>query len=311
MNENFQQNEEVTNKSLGKVELKGSNRTVSNTDSEQLTDKVNKTLGVIEIPINRLPTKGAFYPNDMRVFIRPARTAEIKDYSLMDESNPLDINDKINNIISSCVELKGSMRPYSFKDLIEDDKMFISLSIRELTFPKGESVIRMKPLCPHCDNENEFELRTENLLYYEENETLSKYFNSTDKCYDIQTKDFGVIRLSPPRLGTMQIITEYAKSKQANRQKWDKASVQLLPYTNLDWKGLNEKIIMERLISFQGWNPEKFALVFRLVEMMRSGIKQTLKYNCAFCEHELDVNVEIEGGMKSLFIPNNPMDQLV
>jgi hypothetical protein len=311
MNEFDMKNDISAPTRLGKVEMSGSNRTSSKVDKDELNSQVSKTLGVIEILLNRLPTKGMFYSPDMKIYIRPATTAEIKDYSLMNENDPLDINDKINNIISSCVELRGD-RFYSFKDLVEDDKMFIALSIRELTFPKGESVIKLKPLCPHCDFENQFELRTDNLQYYEENKTLSKYFNRNERCFDIATKDFGTIRLSPPKIGVMQIITDYAKNKQMNKQKWDKASIQILPYMGLSWKNLNENTIMEHLISFQGWNVERYSLIFRLVETMKSGIKQTLKFNCNSCEHELDVNVEIEGGMKTLFIPNIRIeDQLI
>lgn len=293
-----------------KFDISNTNRSSKTVDKDEMSDNYNKTLGIIEIPLVNLPTKGIFYNADMRLYIRPAQTAEIKDYSLMDETNPLDINDKINNIISSCVELKGA-KLYSYKELVEDDKMFIALSVRELTFPKGESVIKMRPMCPHCEHENEFELRTENLQYYNENADLSKYFSREDKCYNVRTKDFGVIKLSSPRVGVMQQITEYAKNKQANRQKWDKAYIQILPYLILDWKGLNEKTITETLIGMQSWTPAKFSLLFRLIEMMRNGIKQTLSYNCVKCGHDLDVNVEIEGGMRTLFVPNNTLEQLI
>jgi len=319
MNENDIKNKQVeldidtqeSNSSLGKVDVTRSNRNVTNLTKEELNERVSQSSGKIDLPVHRLPTKGAFYPADIKILIRAAKTAEIKDFSLMDETNALDINEKINNIISLCTEVRGMTRVFSFKDLVEDDKMFLILSIRELTFPKGESVIKLRPLCTQCDFENEFDLRTDNLQYYEENKKLQEYYNAAERKYDIKTKDFGVITLSPPKIGVMQAITDYAKNKQINRQKWDKAAVQLLPYMNMDWKGLNEKVIMEKLISFQNWDVNKFALVFRLVEMMKAGIKQSLQYECANCGHSMDVNVEIEGGMKSLFIPNNPLEQLI
>lgn len=302
---------ENTSSPLGKVDVTKTNRNITNVSKEELNEKVNLSLGKMDLPLHRLPTKGIFYPNDFKIFIRAAKTAEIKDFSLMDETNALDINDKINSILSLCAEVRGSSHLYSFKDIVEDDKMFIVLSIRELTFPKGESVIKLKPLCPQCDFENDFDLRTDNLQYYEENKKLQEYYNAAERKYDVKTKDYGIITLTPPKIGVMQAITDYAKTKQLNRQKWDKAAVQLLPYMNLDWKGLNEKVIMEKLISFQSWDVNKYTLVFRLIELMKAGIKQSLQYACGNCGHLMDVNVEIEGGMKSLFIPNDPFNQLV
>ena len=287
---------------LGKVEVKPmTNRKVTNVGDEGMKEITDQRRG-IPVDLKRLPSKGAFYPHGSRIFVKSAKTSEIKDFSLMDEDNPLDINDKLNNILSSCTTVMLGGRNGSYKDLLEDDKMFIVLSIRELTFPKGESKLTMKSVCDNCDHENHFELRTENLQYFEEKEKLQKYYSPEDRCYIVETKSIGSIILSPPKIGVMQEITTYARTKQEKREKWDKAAVQILPYLNLNWRGLNEEYIFQKLTEMNGWTEKKFSLVLRLTEWMRSGIKPTLTYGCEKCHNNLDVEVKIESGMKSLFV---------
>jgi hypothetical protein len=88
---------------LGKVELKPlTNKTSSSIGQDALNEKSVTKLKGIELGIDRLPTKGMFYPTDTRIYIRSAKVAEIKDFSLMDDTNPLDVNDKLNNILSFC-----------------------------------------------------------------------------------------------------------------------------------------------------------------------------------------------------------------
>ena len=132
---------------------------------------------------------------------------------------------------------------------------------------------------------------------------IGKYYDSIDKIYRVKSKFQGEIIISPPTIGVMQEITNYARTKQESKQKWDKAAIQILPYLNMDWKGMNNKKIFDKLIELEGWSVEKFSLVYRLTEMVRSGIKQKLTFNCEKCGKKLEVDVAIEGGMKSIFVP--------
>lgn len=295
--------------SLGRVDMKPlTNRKSTNIGEESLNEQSFKTKG-IEIKIERLPTKGMFYPANTKIFIKSATVAEIKDFSLMDETNPLDVNDKLNNILSFCTTVEYGVRKGNYKDIVEEDKMFIILSIKELTFPQGENKLNLKSLCHNCEYENTFELRTENLKYFEEDEKIATYYDAINRVYVIKTKDFGNIILSSPKIGVMQEITNYAKSKQEKKQKWDRAAIQILPYLNMDWRGLNEKYIFDRLVEMESWNEKKFSLILRLTDKLRSGVKQTLTYSCKRCHENLEVDANIEGGMKSLFI--RPLEGLL
>ena len=297
---------------LGKVDMKpATNVNSKRVGKEELNRLVQSRLGYITINKETLPTKGAFYSPDMKIEIRSAKTIEIKDFSLMDETNPLDINDKINNIISFCTKITLRSRKGTFKDLVEDDKMYIILSIRELTFPQGESKLNLKSVCHSCDFENSFELRTQNLHYYKESELIGKYYDDVERVYNVKTKKYGVIQMSPSKIGVAQQITDYARTKQEAKQKWDKAAINILPYLHLDWLGLNDNTIHKKLIELETWDKNKFALVYRLTEVMKSAINQKLEFHCERCGTPIKVDVEIEGGMKSLFIKHDIEDDLM
>jgi ribosomal protein L44E len=295
---------------LGKVEMKPmTNRSSKQIGEEELSEKVSSKTKGIEIKLERLPTKGMFYPANTKIFIKSATVAEIKDFSLMDETNPLDVNDKLNNVLGFCTTVEYGVKKGNYKDLVEEDKMFVILSIKELTFPQGENKLNLKALCENCEYENTFELRTENLHYFEEDEKIAAYYDPMNRCYVVKTKDFGNIILSSPKIGVMQEITNYARSKQEKKQKWDRAAIQILPYLNLDWRGLDEKYIFNRLVEMESWSEKQFSLILRLTDKLKSGIKQTLKYSCKRCHENIDVEANIEGGMKSLFI--RPLDDLL
>lgn len=293
-------------KDLGKVDPKNKSNRISRTvDKEELNESVSLKTKGIEMNISQFPSKGKFYPTSTKIFIRSATVDEIKDYSLMDETDPLDINDKLNNLVSFCTTVEYGMRKGSYKDLLEDDKMFVLLSIKELTFPNGENKLNMKQVCSECEFENHFELRTENLNYVNENKNIAKYYDPVERCYIIPTKEYGVLQISPPTIGLMQEITSYARSKQNKREKWDRGAIQILPYLGLNWRGLNEEKIFESLVGMKStiFKDDKiFSFVYRVIEMLKEGVKQTLTYECKKCQAQLDVDVNIEGGVKSLFI---------
>lgn len=282
------------------------NRTTKRVGEDGLNMSADLIRGYMEINLGDLPTKGRFYSNDTKVLIRAARTEEIKEYSLMDETNPMEVNDKVNSIISACTSVRSfTDRTMTYRDLVEDDKMFLALSIREYTFPRGESQLKLKPMCPHCGNSNEFDFKTDTLDYYEEDSTLAKYYSPVNKIYSINTKTHGVIELNPPKIGVMQKLSDYVRAKQSKREKWNKADIQILPYILSDYRYLNEKTIYEKIVDMQGWSPDRYSLVFSLIEKMKNSIKSTLTRTCEHCGREFNVKVEIEGGMKGLFVDMN------
>ena len=107
-------------------------------------EKPDIVLGWHELPLDSLPSRGRFYPADTSIKIRSAKVAEIRHFSTMDENNLLDIDEKLNAIVESCTQVSSRTTRVSFKDLLEEDRFILILSIRDLTFPEPESSLKVE-----------------------------------------------------------------------------------------------------------------------------------------------------------------------
>ncbi len=290
--------------SLGKVR-------VGRTDEEfEDIRQINEKLGYIPLVVSNLPSQGRFYRNDMQVSIRAARVAEIRDFSTMDENNLFDVDEKLNNILATCVRVEFAGRRGSYKDLLEEDRLFVILSVRELTFKTGENKLIMKSRCKQCSHDNEYELKTTTLQYHDSSE-LNKYYDSEMKAFIFSTKTEGSVVMAPPTIGVMRVITEFIKSKEEKKEKWDKSFLQVLPYLHREWRGFDDKAIFQMNVEFNSWSEKKFSIVYRLAEKMRIGVKQELNMLCANCDAEVTVPVTFPGGVKSLFVVSDIFEELL
>lgn len=289
---------------LGKVQI---GRTEE--DFEELR-QINEKIGYIPLLISNLPSQGRFYRSDISISIRAAKVAEIRDFSTMDENNLFDVDEKLNNILASCSKIDFSGRRGSYKDLLEEDRLFIILSIRELSFKNGENRLIMKSTCKQCSHENEYELKTTTLQYYDSLE-LEKYYDDEIKAFIFSTKTEGSVVMCPPTIGVMRTITDFIKNKEEKKEKWDKSFLQVLPYLHREWRGFGDKEIFQANVEFNGWSQKKFSIVYRLAEKMRIGVKQELNMLCANCDAEVVVPVTFPGGVKGLFVVSDIFEELL
>jgi hypothetical protein len=290
--------------SLGKVQVGRSDE-----EFEELR-QINEKMGYIPLVTANLPSQGRFYRNDMQVSIRAARVAEIRDFSTMDENNLFDVDEKLNNILATCVRVEFTGRRGSYKDLLEEDRLFVILSVRELTFKNGENKLIMKSRCKQCSHDNEYELKTTTLQYHDSSE-LNKYYDPEMKAFVFSTKSEGTVVMAPPTIGVMRVVTEFIKNKEEKKEKWDKSFLQVLPYLHREWRGFDDKAIFQMNIEFNGWSEKKFSIVYRLAEKMRIGVKQELNMLCANCDAEVAVPVTFPGGVKSLFVVSDIFEELL
>ena len=156
--------------------------------------------------------------------------------------------------------------------------------------------------CPTRGATDSIELRTTNLDFQEEDQLVAKYYDNENRCYSVQTKSHGVLKLAPPTIGVMRAVTSYIRSREEENKNWDKSSLQILPYIQREWRGWGSKDIFLAVTEFQGWDASKYSIVFRLVEKMKIGVKPELIYNCSGCGTEVLAPLEFPDGIKSLFV---------
>ena len=287
-------------------------------EKREAVSELHQKFGDKEFFIKNLPSKGLFYPEGLKLFIRSARADEIKYFSTMDEQDLVDIEDKLNMIVNKCLRIvNASGKPFIYKDILEEDRIKLILAIKDLTFMQGENKIILDMPCPKCQHENKVELSNDVLSVQDLHTDIEKYYDPEERQFVFRTKSHGEIRMTPPSIGIMQVVYDYVRKKQEQGKKWDKAFMQLYPYIKTDWRGIvidedrGKDDVLNDNVEFAGWSSEKYSLVYKLAEKMKIGIKTDLEIECENCGHHVTAPIKFENGLKELFIKSDIDDELL
>lgn len=273
-------------------------------------------LGYINISLDNLPSKGRFYPNGVRLQIRPASIESIKHYSVMNDNDEIDVRTHLLDIIIDNCRATLYDNVFSVEDLLEADKIYLLLAIHELTFPESENVITIKSQCPKCGTEYEDRL-TKNILSFISyaDDKIEKYYNDVKRCYTLKTKSFGDIDIKPPSMGvSLKIFEEFRKSKILN-QYVNRSFFTILPYIYMgNTANLNDNTILKLHDEFNmNMTPKKYSLIYRSIEKIELGLDPYLTKNCnkEGCNNTFKFPFTIPDGWKSLFVIFDPFDELI
>lgn len=292
--------EAIEKKGLGSVNMANYGR--------QRADSADAVLGYMPLSMETLFSKGRFYPQDASISVRSAKVAEIRHFSTMQEENILDIEEKLNSIVKSCMRFESKSKKLSYKDLMEEDRIAVLLAIRDLTFPEPENKIIVQAENSYGVSKD-VEIATHNFTTNEIPEEIEKYYDAVSRCFRIQTRSSGEILMRPPSIGVMEEVTKYIRTQQETKKRWDQAFIQILPYIQLDWRGFGSKEIFNQEIEFQGWNEKKYMVVYRLAEKMRIGAQPEMEVDVD--GEDVLVPLDFPGGVKGLFIISDLAGELL
>ena len=257
-----------------------------------------------------LPSMGKFYPADSVIKIRSARAAEIRHFSTMDENNYIDMEEKLNSVVESCAQVTSGTKRLSYKDILEEDRIVLLLSIRDLTFPEPENKLMLAGKAEKSKKKIDVELSVKNLVPSIIDEEIEKYYDDKKRTYVIKTRSAGEIVMCPPTIGVMQEVTQYLKDRNEKELEFDKAFIQVLPYIQGDWRTLSLTKIFQLEVDYKAWDQKKFMIVYRLAERMRIGVQATLETTGDNGEL-VKAPLEFPGGIKSLFIISDLAGELL
>ena len=265
------------------------------------------------IDVNNLPSarKGLlFYDIGFKLMIRAGDTPEVRQWSEIDESNGMSIDEAFNNMLKSCAKVTYGDRGGSYKDILEEDRIYVLLEIRKLTFPEPENELTFKVSCSE-GHENDMKLSNDNFRSVEINSTMKKYYNGQEKMFIVKTKTYGEIKIKPPTIGIMQAISTYIADQRQAGVEIDLTFAKILSYISLDWRGLNAKKIKQLEADYSTWSKKKFPLMLKLCDDSRVGIETKMYSNCTSCGVEISADITFPGGIKALFVISDFSDELV
>lgn len=286
---------------------RSSNKLNISADNDEHTAKISEGWN----PIDRaeLGIRSRFYPEDWTFYIRPATVEAIKNWSAIDEERIDIVNTVFNDIIRSCVSIKGATGNIPWNRLNSWDRFWFILKVRELTFKTGETKIEFTDTCPECDNELIYRL-TPTALFYEfpDDDIVDKHWNSVDRLWYIDPKQYDLdkpaIKLYVPTLEKDQAILDWAISKTRENKKIDNNFLRFLPW--LLAKVPKDAQILDKFISeahavYKSWDVDMFEFVDDVVRNITINPSEKLRQVCPHCGEEVVSNVRFPNGIKALF----------
>ena len=271
-------------------------------------------LGWTNLPISQFPSGGLFYPEDIRVSIRAATVKEIRQFSVVNDEDPFSIDEGMNHIMSSCVNVNIKGKISNWKDILEEDRIHVVLSVRELTFKEGENKMEIPFECEDCGAEGHIPFKNDHLRPTSVKDEMMKYFDHETRTFQVRTKSSGTLTLKPPTIGVMRIITEWIKENsqtEGQRKRLDQGFLKCLPFLQHDWRGFKKEKIKDLQVEFMGWDSTKYSTFFHIVDMIKVGVDAEVHDTCKSCGAEVHAPIMFPGGIKSLFVVSDISSELL
>jgi hypothetical protein len=302
--------------SLGRVERKIYSTEIPQSRREE--PKQPGEIGWKNLPMSILPSGGLFYPDGTRIAIRSADVKEIRHFSTIDEDDRLDLEEKLGYILDKCMRMDfPGPGVVSYQDLKSEDRFFVIMAIRDLTFTKGENSIFLIPDNPCENNEcpirDGFELRTGVLSMYKIDDRIMHHYDSERRCFSFYVPKLDKnVQMFVPSIGVSKIISDIVISLVKKGTDLDEAFIQISPFLFEDWKSLNESLFLSRLKESDSWTKEEFSLLFQLSEKIKIGTKSKANVSCPKCGgREVTANITFPEGFRSLFVISDILRELL
>ena len=268
------------------------------------------------IPTDTLPSRGFGYPDGFEVAIKSADVREIRHFSTVDENDRLDLDDKLNSIISKCMKIRwngGFLEPY---DLWYEDRFFIVMSIRDMTFLKGENRILL-PVTKNCTKEtcnipDTIELVSNLLDSFVLDSEIVKRYNKESYSFKFVPKDGSPeMDLYIPTVGVTTMCRKIIAEKIRKGKKYDESFAKVASFIIPDWRGLDERLYDQYERTSNEWTPLQFSIADQITEKINFATKSRIYSKCESCGGEATADITFPGGYRSLFVISDIFGQLL
>jgi hypothetical protein len=268
--------------------------------------------------LNLLPSNGMFYPADIELLVKSAKTKEIRHWSTMDEHDPIDVREKINFVLNKCTKFKirGNPSPFNFNDYLDVDKYHILFRIYELTFPNQENKLMANIKCPNtkCKHVNRIQVTSQNLLGFKIPPELEKWYSHENRCFTIPSEKLGeTLTIYLPKSGTLNKFRQKKKSEVNAGIEVDDSFYDFGPYLVSDWRKLSMDDISNLKMESNSWSTEKFTAIYKITDMLKKASLNRAAGVCEKCKTGMESNIFLGGSftVKDIFIVSARLDELI
>lgn len=291
-------------------------KTTQNMSSDELSITQEQT-GLIPIPVDMLPTEGRFYPVTLKLFIRAAKISEIRDWSMLNEENMVEIDSAMNKILSKCVtchidETIDNDKVYSirgkfnWKDLKEVDRFYLLLAVRELTFIDEDNNLKID-----INEHKQIDLTKNMLQPLDFSKSVSKYYSAEERCFVFTSKKYldKPVHIYIPSLGVNQWIRDYVLAKSNAKLGFDQNFILIAPFLIKDYRGLTPEIYEDIVKKHSKLSAFELSLISQVVDLIKDSVRPYIKY-IDEAGGEQTAPLSFRGGFKSLFLLQDTLSLL-
>ena len=283
--------------------------------------EITKTVddGWKNLPLEILPSRGMFYPEGTRIAIRPAEVREIRHFSSVEEEDRISVNESLNYVLSRCMRM---IFPHdgvvTYQDIIQEDRFYIIMAIRDLTFLRGENAIILKPdkKCkgkPECPFNDGMELRTGVLDTFEIDDKVIRYFDPSSGGFTFELKNNPgkKMKMYVPTIGITNAISDFLNEAKRRKVQIEKDFIKIAPFLFSDWRNLGYNEIYSKLRESEYWTKEEFSIYYGMSEKIKVGTRLKAKAICPSCSEEVTAPILFKNGIKSLFVISDIFGELL
>lgn len=283
----------------------------SNRWLEQQKENPVNAMGYLEINPLTLPSGGLFYPDGTTILVRPATAAEIRQWTAVDENDPISISNGLRSIIEKCCNIQVPNQVRNWKNVIELDQFSLLFAIRDMTFKNGENQLTVTTSCNHCGTPNKIVVNHEIIKMFEPHELLMKFYNSAEKCFIIKDNvENTVTKLYLPTLGVAQVLKNYVTTRRQNGQDIDEAFILMAQYLFPTYTGLNDERVNNMLFDTYKWSTRQISAVTELIRLIHQSLEPKVLGKCSSCGSEVTAPLNFPGGFRSIFLVSDILEQL-
>ena len=272
--------------------------------AEELDNKRKNNLGYLNIPVTELPTKGLFYPEGIKILIRAARGEEIKHWSTMNDRDieAASRNDDIfNYMLEKCCSVKiDGQSGNCWKDLVNIDRFYIILAIREFTFTDNNPL-----MVPYGEGKDDIPVTKEMIDYIKFPDELMRFYDHDTKGFKFEI-DGQIINMYIPTIGVNDWVKKYAETKSRSGELFDKDFLLYAAMLVKDYRKLNFRTYEDLVASTRSWGHKEWSVVSYVFDLLSGITAPKIKYTDENGT-EVEIPLNFRGGIKAIFLLSNPL----
>ena len=274
--------------------------------SKNESNKSN-VLGWQSLDIPSLPSRGMFYPDGTKIFVRAATAGEIKHWSTMNVEKLDDVNEHINYVIERCCKISIPDPNYnggSWKDLADIDRLYILFAIRDFTFPNGSNELMF-----NVTETKQIPIYKDNIDFINIPDELMKLYDANEKCFKLKFKSGREINMYITTLGVGQWLTGYISQKQQVREQIDADFLLYAPLLIKNYHKFSLRAYEQLLDESNNWGAKEWSAVSYVRDIILNQAEPRIRYTDE-AGMEMSAPLTFRSGFKSIFTVSNPLSEL-